>query len=80
MDIASHVSRQMLKHNSHIRMKAQRDALNAIGENHKDSQGCAEGSRGEKRRIRPRTRLKESLLHPDVYARAGRKPFDRSET
>jgi integrase len=30
MDIAGHVSRQMLKHYSHIRMEAKRDALDAI--------------------------------------------------
>jgi integrase len=30
MDIAGHVSRQMLKHYSHIRMEAKRDALNAV--------------------------------------------------
>ena len=33
MDIAGHVSRQMLKHYSHIRMQAKRDALQVIGEN-----------------------------------------------
>jgi integrase len=32
MDIAGHVSRQMLKHYSHIRMQAKRDALQAIWE------------------------------------------------
>jgi hypothetical protein len=30
MDIAGHVSKQMLKHYSHIRMEAKRDALEAI--------------------------------------------------
>ena len=35
MDIAGHVSRQMLKHYSHIRMQAKRDALQVIGENQK---------------------------------------------
>src|SRR6516165_7664629 len=30
MDIAGHVSRQMLKHYSHIRMKAKREALEAV--------------------------------------------------
>ncbi len=30
MDIAGHVSRQMLKHYSHIRMQAKRDALDAV--------------------------------------------------
>jgi len=30
MDIAGHVSRQMLKHYSHIRMKAKREALDAV--------------------------------------------------
>jgi len=37
MDIAGHVSRQMLKHYSHIRMKAKRDALETVwrGQNRK---------------------------------------------
>ena len=35
MDIAGHVSSQMLKHYSHIRMQAKRDALQVIGENQK---------------------------------------------
>ena len=30
MDIAGHVSRQMLRHYSHIRMEAKRDALEAV--------------------------------------------------
>lgn len=30
MDIAGHVSRQMLKHYSHIRMQAKRNALEAV--------------------------------------------------
>jgi hypothetical protein len=30
MDIAGHVSRQMLKHYSHIRMEAKREALDAV--------------------------------------------------
>jgi hypothetical protein len=30
MDIAGHVSRQMLKHYSHIRMQAKRDALESV--------------------------------------------------
>jgi hypothetical protein len=30
MDIAGHVSKQMLKHYSHIRMEAKRDALEAV--------------------------------------------------
>lgn len=30
MDIAGHVSRQMLKHYSHIRMEAKREALEAV--------------------------------------------------
>lgn len=30
MDIAGHVSRQMLKHYSHIRMQAKREALDAV--------------------------------------------------
>jgi integrase-like protein len=38
MDIAGHVSRQMLKHYSHIRMQAKRDALQAIGESQKRAQ------------------------------------------
>jgi len=31
MDIAGHVSRQMLKHYSHIRMQAKQEALKAVG-------------------------------------------------
>ena len=41
MDIAGHVSRQMLKHYSHIRMEAKRDALNVVGKKHEESQGRA---------------------------------------
>ncbi len=37
MDIAGHVAKQMLKHYSHIRMKAKRAALESILENPSDS-------------------------------------------
>lgn len=40
MDIAGHVSRQMLKHYSHIRMEAKRKALQAVWENHEESQSA----------------------------------------
>lgn len=36
MDIAGHVSRQMLKHYSHIRMEAKRTALQAVWEKHEE--------------------------------------------
>jgi len=42
MDIAGHVSRQMLRHYSHIRMKAKREALDAVWR----KQAEVEGSRG----------------------------------
>src|SRR6266542_4056199 len=35
MDIASHLSRQMLKHYSHIRVQAKREALDAVGKSRK---------------------------------------------
>ena len=38
MDIAGHVSRQMLKHYSHIRMQAKREALDAVGRKQQESQ------------------------------------------
>ena len=38
MDIAGHVSRQMLKHYSHIRMQAKRDALEAVWKKQGESQ------------------------------------------
>ena len=53
MDIAGHVSRQMLKHYSHIRMQAKREALEAVwkkqqeaekskkAEDAKNAQGCS---------------------------------------
>ncbi|HZT32733.1 MAG TPA: site-specific integrase [Bryobacteraceae bacterium] len=37
MDIAGHVSRQMLKHYSHIRMKAKREALDAVWKKHQEN-------------------------------------------
>ena len=37
MDIAGHVSRQMLKHYSHIRMKAKREALEAVWKKQQES-------------------------------------------
>jgi len=41
MEIAGHVSRQMLKHYSHIRMEAKREALQAILEKQEDFQRAA---------------------------------------
>jgi integrase len=38
MDIAGHVSRQMLKHYSHIRMQAKRDALDAVGKKQREAE------------------------------------------
>ena len=38
MDIAGHVSRQMLKHYSHIRMQAKREALEAVWKNQQDAE------------------------------------------
>jgi chromosome condensin MukBEF ATPase and DNA-binding subunit MukB len=38
MDIAGHVSRQMLKHYSHIRMQAKREALEGIWKRQQESQ------------------------------------------
>ena len=57
MDIAGHVSRQMLKHYSHIRMQAKREALDAVCKKQQEStngkrpeqtkaaQDCAPGRR-----------------------------------
>jgi integrase len=44
MDIAGHVSRQMLKHYSHIRMQAKREALEAVSE----KQQAAENNKKKK--------------------------------
>ena len=41
MDIAGHVSRQMLKHYSHIRMQAKRDALQTVWERQEQFQNAA---------------------------------------
>jgi len=38
MDIAGHVSRQMLKHYSHIRMQAKRDALEAVSKKQQEAE------------------------------------------
>ncbi len=38
MDIAGHVSRQMLKHYSHIRMQAKREALDAVGKKQQEAE------------------------------------------
>ncbi len=38
MDIAGHVSRQMLKHYSHIRMQAKREALEVVWKKQEESQ------------------------------------------
>jgi integrase len=38
MDIAGHVSRQMLRHYSHIRMQAKREALDAVWKKREESQ------------------------------------------
>jgi hypothetical protein len=38
MDIAGHVSRQMLKHYSHIRMQAKREALEAVGKKQEEAE------------------------------------------
>jgi integrase len=38
MDIAGHVSRQMLKHYSHIRMQAKREALDAVGKKQEEAE------------------------------------------
>jgi hypothetical protein len=38
MDIAGHVSRQMLKHYSHIRMEAKREALDAVWKKQQDAE------------------------------------------
>jgi len=46
MEIAGHVSRQMLKHYSHIRMQAKRDALDEISkrqEEHQNSKKAEDG-------------------------------------
>ena len=45
MDIAGHVSRQMLKHYRHIRMQAKRDALQVIGENQKRAGGTVNNAK-----------------------------------
>ena len=37
MDIASHVSRQMLKHNSHIRMQAKREVFEGVGKKQQEA-------------------------------------------
>ncbi len=41
MDIAGHVSRQMLKHYSHIRMQAKREALETVSKNQEERQANA---------------------------------------
>jgi len=38
MDFAGHVSRQMLKHYSHIRMQAKREALDAVGKKQQEAE------------------------------------------
>ncbi len=38
MDIAGHVSRQMLKHYSHIRMQAKREALDTVWKKQQEAQ------------------------------------------
>ena len=38
MDIAGHVSRQMLKHYSHIRMQAKREALDVVGKKQQEAE------------------------------------------
>jgi len=45
MDIACHVSKQMLKHYSHIRTKAKRAALESILEKPSDSPGQVQDTR-----------------------------------
>ena len=44
MDIAGHVSRQMLKHYSHIRMEAKREALNAVWKKQEESENSKQAS------------------------------------
>jgi integrase len=39
MEIAGHVDRQMLRHYSHIRMKAKREALEAVADKRRNSSG-----------------------------------------
>ena len=58
MDIAGHVSRQMLKHYSHIRMQAKREALEAIS---KKQQECSSA-------VAARKIEGESL--PNLYSRS----------
>ena len=43
MDIAGHVSKNMLKHYSHIRMEAKRDALESIVRASSDKKAAIEG-------------------------------------
>jgi hypothetical protein len=47
MDIAGHVSRQMLKHYSHIRMQARRDALEAVSKKQQEAEKRQEGRGGK---------------------------------
>src|SRR5262249_21651175 len=46
MDIAGHVSRQMLKHYSHIRMKAKREALEAVWKKQEENKNGKESDKG----------------------------------
>jgi hypothetical protein len=73
MDIAGHVSKQMLKHYSHIRMQAKRSALEALvkkPEANEDGhaiqrvlseppQWCREGENGQRERRKPEDKGEE---------------------
>jgi hypothetical protein len=55
MDIAGHVDKRMLKHYSHIRMEAKREALESLVEKPIPSKLPRESARGRKR-VRGRRR------------------------
>jgi hypothetical protein len=48
MDIAGHVSKNMLKHYSHIRMEAKREALESIVKRPPTKKALTKGSRNSK--------------------------------
>jgi hypothetical protein len=48
MDIAGHVSKNMLKHYSHIRMEAKRDALESIVRRPSTEKHLPKGSKNSK--------------------------------
>ena len=91
MEIAGRVSRQMLKHYSHIRMQAKRDALEEISkrqEEHQNSkkaedgkaaQDCSQQSRDAQKidGASLQKSLQSGVLRASKHRRAGRKLLKR---